>query len=239
MKKKCVRIDVVANNYPSGSGFQVGWGNACLIRRMGRFVLFDTGGDGEFLLHNLKKLKVRPSEVGDVVISHDHDDHTGGLWGLLAINRKARVFAPASVSRLFKDRVLSAGARLVSVSEPIKICDAIHSTGQMRGLKWEQSLAVRTPEGLVILTGCAHPGVVRIVERCMKLLKDKPYHLLGGFHLRDAASGKIDGVIRRLRRLGVARISPNHCTGAMASRRFKAAWGKDYVETGCGATIEI
>lgn len=237
MKGSGVRFDVVANNLPFAQGFQVSWGNACLIRRGGEAVLFDTGCDGEFLRHNLERLKVAPSRIKTVVISHDHDDHTGGLWAFLASNRKARVFAPAAVSRSFKARVRAAGAKLVEVQGPVRLAEGIHSLGAMRGRKREQALAVKTPKGLAVLTGCAHPGVSTIVARCVRLFREAPRLVLGGFHLKDAPRREIDRVIARLRRSGVERVAPNHCTGALARRRFKTAWGKDYVETGCGAAV--
>jgi len=230
---------VVANNIPHSRGFQPGWGNACLIRRAGNAVLFDTGGDGDFLLQNLGEVGISPARINHVVISHEHDDHVGGLWAFLHANRKALVFAPASFSKAFKSRVRAAGARLVLVKGPRMVCKGLYSTGEMKGRKWEQALALRTPQGLVILTGCAHPGIVRIVERCARLFKDKPHLVLGGFHLKDASGSKIDDVIARLRKTGLDRIAPNHCTGALAVRMIRSTWGEGFIETGCGASINI
>ncbi len=239
MKRKGFVLDVVANNIPYRPNFQTGWGNACLIRGPGCAVLFDTGGDGDSLLQNLEEVGISPSGIKYVVVSHEHDDHTGGLWAFLQANRKALVFAPASFSQAFRSRVRAAGARLVSVKGPGRICEGVYSTGEMRGRKWEQSLALRTAQGLVILTGCAHPGIANIVERCVRVLKDKPHLALGGFHLKDVPGSEIDGVIARLRKTGLDRVAPNHCTGASASRRIRAAWGEGFIETGCGASLTI
>ncbi|MFA5137689.1 MAG: MBL fold metallo-hydrolase [Elusimicrobiota bacterium] len=231
-------FDIVANNIPFDRDFQPGWGNACLIRTGKEPLLFDTGGDGDFLLHNLKRIRVAPARIKRVVLSHDHDDHTGGLWSLLRARPGLEVLLPAAFSKTFKTRAKKAGARLIEVRGPRRVCDGVFSTGEMRGAKREQALAVRTPQGLAILTGCAHPGIAAVVRRCVGLFKAEPYLALGGFHLRDAPGSEIDAVIDRLRKSGVKRIAPNHCTGALAKRRFRSAWGGDYVEAGCGARVD-
>jgi len=146
---------------------------------------------------------------------------------------------PASFTKAFKSKARAAGARIIEVRGPTEVCAGVFSTGEMRGTKREQSLAVRTARGLAILTGCAHPGIASVVERSVRLFKDRPYLALGGFHLRHASHLEIDRVIGRLRWTGLARAAPNHCTGALAARMMRSAWGHGCIETGCGASFNF
>lgn len=237
-KKEGWRLDVVFNNLPGRSDFRTGWGNATLIRGRRTRLLFDTGCDGGILLHNLKKLGVSPAEIQVVVLSHNHWDHVDGLWALLGAGGKPRVFVPARFPEAFKKKVRAAGGRIMNVKGPRKIGEAVYSGGQLRGRKWEQALVVKSSRGPVILTGCAHPGIARVAERCSKLFGE-PYLLAGGFHLKDSSSPEIKSVAARLRGLGVLKMAPNHCTGAAALRGLAAAWGPDFIKAGCGQAIKI
>lgn len=235
--KNGFRLDVVVNNIPGRSGFATGWGNAFLIRGGGACVLFDTGCEGPLLLGNLKKLGVSPGKIGVVVLSHNHWDHTGGLWALLACSGKVRVFMPAMFPEAFRKKVRAAGGLVVSIKGPRKIAEGIYSGGQLRGRKWEHALVLKSSAGPVLITGCAHPGIVSVAERCAKLF-GKPYLLAGGFHLKDSSAAQIGAVIARLRRLGVRKVAPNHCTGALAIKKFRAAWGRDFIKAACGFSIK-
>lgn len=91
----------------------------------------------------------------------------------------------------------------------------------------------------MVVTGCAHPGIVRIAETAGRLTGKRIHLLMGGFHLMGADRGEIQAIIGRLRALGVEKIAPSHCTGDAAIAQFRKAWGKDFVEGGLGAVIEV
>jgi 7,8-dihydropterin-6-yl-methyl-4-(beta-D-ribofuranosyl)aminobenzene 5'-phosphate synthase len=125
------------------------------------------------------------------------------------------------------------------ISEPAALFEGAYSTGLLGSDPAEQSLILDTPEGLMIMTGCAHPGVVNIVEAAM-VQRGKPVRLLvGGFHLHRQAEVGIRTTIERLKGLGVAQVAPSHCTGARAIAMFRDAWGEDFLDNGCGAVIEV
>jgi 7,8-dihydropterin-6-yl-methyl-4-(beta-D-ribofuranosyl)aminobenzene 5'-phosphate synthase len=63
--------------------------------------------------------------------------------------------------------------------------------------------------------------------------------MMGGFHLLNDPEQEIRGTIRELKSLGVKKVAPSHCTGDKAMASFREAWGKDYLEGGLGAVIEI
>jgi 7,8-dihydropterin-6-yl-methyl-4-(beta-D-ribofuranosyl)aminobenzene 5'-phosphate synthase len=103
----------------------------------------------------------------------------------------------------------------------------------------EQSLILETPKGLVIITGCAHPGIVQIVAKAKDLLKKDIYMVVGGFHLIGTSTTRILEIIQKLKDFGVEKVAPSHCTGEKAISLFKKNWGKNFVEGGCGAVIPL
>jgi len=232
------RIDIVVNNIPGRPGFASGWGNAFLLRGPGVSLLFDTGCDGSLLLYNLGKLGVEPADIDTIVLSHDHWDHTGGLKAFLWRNRGAKIFLPARFPDKYKRELRVSGARVECVAGPRRLADGVYSTGQMSGRKWEQGLIVDTPGGPALLTGCAHPGILRMARRCAGL-RGTPWLIAGGFHLKDSSCAEIKSVVKELRRMGIKKAAPNHCTGAAAIRLFRAAWKRDFVDASCGAEIKI
>ena len=94
-------------------------------------------------------------------------------------------------------------------------------------------------EGLVVVTGCAHPGIVAMVRRARKVAGDDVALVMGGFHLGGASRDRIERVIADLRRLGVRRVGPCHCTGDQAIRMFEEAFGADFVPVGVGQTVSV
>jgi hypothetical protein len=166
-------ITVVFDNNPFDPRLRTSWGFAAWLEYGDRTVLFDTGGDGSLLLRNMAVLDLDPQTVDIVVLSHIHGDHTGGLGGLLAVNPAVAVYVPQVFPARFKDQVRSSGATALEVSGPIEILPGLWSTGQMGTGLIEQALVARTEKGLVIVTGCAHPGVDRMVARAKKVAQDE------------------------------------------------------------------
>lgn len=238
-KGREMTFTVVYNNIGYNRNLKTSWGNACLIEGTEETILFDTGGDGSILLSNLKELKVNPSDIDVVVLSHIHGDHTGGLWEFLKQNSKVRVYFPHSFPQSFRDNVRSYGAEAISVSKSTEVSKGVYSTGEMGTSIKEQSLIVRTNKGLVILTGCAHPGIVNIAEESQRLLNEKILLALGGFHLFGSSSKEIQRIIEELKQMGVEKIAPNHCSGGKAIKMFRKEWRKDFIDAGCGTIIKI
>jgi 7,8-dihydropterin-6-yl-methyl-4-(beta-D-ribofuranosyl)aminobenzene 5'-phosphate synthase len=98
---------------------------------------------------------------------------------------------------------------------------------------------IRTPSGLVVVTGCAHPGIVQVVEKARALLDDQVYLVLGGFHLGGKSDGEIAAIIADFRRLGVQKVAPCHCTGDRARAAFAQEYGDDYMAAGAGRVITV
>jgi 7,8-dihydropterin-6-yl-methyl-4-(beta-D-ribofuranosyl)aminobenzene 5'-phosphate synthase len=233
------RVTVVYNNVPHAPGLATAWGFAAVIAMGNDRVLFDTGGDGAMLLDNLRKLRIDLDSVDAVVLSHIHGDHVGGLNGVLERRPDVVVYLPQSFPAGFRRSVEQRGAQVESVSGPKHLFGAFHSTGELDSGTREQALIIDTEAGLVIITGCAHPGIVEVARSARAYLGKDIYLLMGGFHLSGLDQGAIRGIIAELRRLGVRKVAPSHCTGHEATELFRASWGSDFLEGGCGAVIEL
>jgi 7,8-dihydropterin-6-yl-methyl-4-(beta-D-ribofuranosyl)aminobenzene 5'-phosphate synthase len=234
-----ITVTVTYNNVPFDQSLITAWGISCFIKGLEKTILFDTGGDGSILLNNMKKLKIDPEDIDIVVLSHIHGDHVGGLWTVLENNDQITVYLPETFPKSFKDRARKICKEVIPVGQPVKICKDVWSTGQMGNWVKEQSLIIDTEEGLVVITGCAHPGIVSIVQRAKQLFKKEIYLVLGGFHLLAYDDGQVKGIIRQLKELRVKKIAPSHCTGGRAIELFRQAWGEDFFDLGCGAQVAV
>ena len=233
-----MRITIVYDNNAYDPRLRTAWGFAAFVEYGDHILLFDTGGDGNTLLDNMAKLGLDPLGVEAVVLSHIHGDHTGGLQGLLDTGVSPTVYVPAAFPAAFKKGV-HARTDLVEVSGPLEILPGVHSTGPLGALIVEQALVIESQKGIVVVTGCAHPGIVKMVRQARKVVKDQVALVMGGFHLGSSSQSQIERVITDFRQLGVKQVSPTHCTGEKAIAMFSAEYGDDYIQGGAGRVIVI
>jgi len=234
-----VTITVLYDNNEYDERLETAWGFSCLVEGLEKTILFDTGGDSATLLRNMRTLGIDPRDVDAVVISHVHGDHVGGLAGFLEENHAVTVHLPQSFPESIKDATREGGAELVEVQEPIEICEHVTSTGELGGWIKEQSLVVETSRGLVVITGCAHPGIVNIVRQAKELTGGEVYLVLGGFHLGGASAAEIATIVEDFQQLGVQKVAPCHCSGDLARRLFEEAYGEDFIPAGVGIRLEV
>jgi hypothetical protein len=124
----------------------------------------------------------------------------------------------------------------------VKICKDVYSTGNLTGIINEQSLVLDTPDGLVVITGCAHPGIVIILQKVIQLFSKNIYMVIGGFHMSDSAAfpdSKINEIIQEFISLGVKKVGACHCTGDRAIALFQEAYGQDFIPMGVGTVIQL
>ena len=246
------------------------WGYAALVEVDGRKFLFDTGANPDVVLRNSKSLGIDLSDVQEVVISHNHDDHTGGLVALrrelMKLNPRAmsrvhvsaNIFLPrlkadgsddngltplqAEYERLGGGFILHEGAVELAPGVwftgpvPRKSPEHNWSTEDLRlhtaagdvtdNVPEDAALVFSTPEGLVVLTGCGHAGIVNISEYAQKIGGPAPvFAVIGGLHLFAKSDEVVDWTGAQLRRLGVRYLLAGHCTGIEATWRLRAALG--------------
>ncbi|MEN6336352.1 MAG: MBL fold metallo-hydrolase, partial [Phycisphaerales bacterium] len=183
--------------------------------------------------------RIDPAGIDALVLSHVHGDHAGGLMGLLQANPRVEVYLPASFPDRIKDLVRRAGAGIVEVNGPQRVCENVYTTGVLGRRVQEQAMAIRTQRGLVVLTGCAHPGVVPMVEAARRLHGENLLLVMGGFHLEWTIAGKVDRIIAAFQGLGVRHVAPTHCTGEKARLRFEERFGQGFIPVGVGKTLSL
>ncbi|MDD5109444.1 MAG: MBL fold metallo-hydrolase [Candidatus Omnitrophota bacterium] len=237
-----MKIKVLFDKGALDKNLRTGWGVSFLIDDR---ILFDTGEKGEWLLENMRVLEVAIDKIEAVVISHDHWDHWGGLWELLKERKGLRVYACPGFSREFKDRVKDAQAELIEAEKFTKISDDIHITGEIPGAykgKYmpEQAIVLRTENGLTIITGCAHPGILKMVEKVKgKFSSDPLYLVLGGFHLMESDKYAVEIVAENFKKMGIIKAGPMHCSGEAAEDIFKKCYAENFVLIQAGQEMEV
>lgn len=200
-----MKITILYDNN-ANPGLKSGWGFSCLVDS-GQKILFDTGDNGEKLMYNFEKLNIDPRSVDKVVLSHNHWDHVDGLDGFQKLNHKAEVIYPKAFSQL------------------TEISTGIYSTGALGLLPKEQALIARTERGNIVVTGCAHPGLEKILQTAKQL--GAIYGVLGGFH----------GFSKLEELKGIQLIGPCHCT--QYTNQIKQKYPGQFREIKAGSVIEI
>ena len=236
-----MQIKILFDKDTEDKKLRTGWGVSFLIDGK---VLFDTGEKGEWLLANMEQLKVDAGKIETVIISHDHWDHQGGLWAILETISKLKIYACPNFGRGFKDKVKSYNSQLIEIDKFIRIIENIYTTGEIGGryafrYMPEQALVLKTPNGLTILTGCAHPGIVNIIENVKKNLPGDIYLVLGGFHLITSRKGAVKKVIDSFKQLGVRNVAPTHCTGEKAIELFRQEYGNQFINVEVGKDVVV
>jgi len=213
-----MKITLLYDNTLFKEGLHTDWGFACLIEVENiPPILFDTGANGSILLSNMRELSIAPAVIQEVFISHNHWDHIGGLPAFLEVNKDVTVYIPASCPQLL-------GAKnIISVSDPVQIHENIFSTGELRDM--EQSMAIRTDKGIVVIAGCSHPGVGTILESASRF--GKVYALIGGLH------GFCDFDLLK----DIDQVCPTHCTQHI--EKIRSLYPEKYIDGGAGKVIEL
>jgi len=228
-------VTVLLDNEPFSSGLMTDWGLSLLVEADGVKVLMDTGSSARKLFANASALGVKLDELDAIFISHWHGDHCGALLELLDLSGGLDVFAPVEPGWWMTRRLRGRGASLVVLRRPSELLPGLHSTGDLGG---EHSLVADLGDlGLVVLTGCSHPGAENVIERACAYLAKRVYALMGGFHISSYQEGRRLGTF--LARKGVRLVCPCHCTGSSAKRGLAEVLGNAVVRCGVGRRLEF
>lgn len=233
-----ITITIVYDNYIFEEGTTSDWGFSCFIEGAEKTILFDAGYNGHILLQNCDRLGIDLEDLDAIVISHYHADHYGGLDSVLGRKTGIPVYIGNSCPESFSTNILDNGATPIRVTESVEICKNIYSTGELQGVVNEQSLVINTEDGLVVITGCSHPGIVNILTTVKEIFNKDIYLAFGGFHLEGQSESDVDQIIQSFTDLDLEKCGATHCTGESAIAQFEEAFGNDYVQMGVGKEIQ-
>ncbi len=223
-----MKLTIIYDNEVYKDGLKAKWGFSCLVELEDYKMLFDTGGNGIILLGNMERLNIPTDQIDNIFISHGHWDHMGGLSDILYLNKEANIYLPFSC--LKKESIVPASylktlreRNTIAIKGAQKISDKVYSTGELEEI--EQSLIINTEKGLVIVLGCAHPGVGRILEAALSI--GDVYSIIGGLHGFDDFS-----LLEN-----IELICPTHCTKYKSD--IFSLYPNKCIEGGIGRIIEI
>jgi 7,8-dihydropterin-6-yl-methyl-4-(beta-D-ribofuranosyl)aminobenzene 5'-phosphate synthase len=252
-------ISVLTDNHP-GSHTPAEHGLSYFIEHDGKRLLFDTG-QSEMFLRNAEAMRISMTNTDMVVLSHGHFDHGDGIWNLTGgrllchpdcfIQRYRKL--DHSYIGLKKSKDQFAGKfEIVTTVKPYKISEKILFLGEIPRLTDFESkttsfvfedgsqdyvmddsaLALILPEGLFVVTGCGHSGIVNTLEYAKKVTGiDSLFGIMGGFHLKGI-DHQTKETIRYLKNNKVKHVLPSHCTDLPALTAFYENFGNSLVKTG-------
>lgn len=260
-------------------GYQGEWGLSFCIEAYGHKILFDTGMTS-LASENARMARIDLSSIDTLVLSHGHNDHTGGLAHFLKFIRNVPVIAHPDIwtkkyvqenqnSREYvgipacQEELESKGAQFHLTTKTFEICQFIRTTGEVElnnpyekidsdllvktagefspdPMMDDLSLIIQTERGLVVITGCAHRGIVNTLQHAQKITGDQRIlFAIGGFHLYQASQERLDWTIQILLSMGIQKVSPCHCTGFHAMAQIYQNMPEHYQPIYAGSVIEI
>lgn len=265
---RSLKVEVLSTMLTSDDGIGE-WGFSAVVDVDGHRILFDTGARPDTVLINAKALGVDLTSITDVVLSHNHPDHTGGLMtlrraymqknppalskahvgqGIFAARRRKNGQPYDFIVRTRGDYEATGGA-FVIYDHPTEIWNGVWLTGPVPrkypernwspgveiqdGGTWKEdtvpedmSMVFNTSQGLVVLSGCGHSGIINTLEYARSTIRNAPIHAaIGGFHLYQLDDDKLRWTASKLREFGLANFLGAHCTGIEAVYRIRELTG--------------
>ena len=268
-----MEITILVDNYVTKRRFIAEHGFSMLIENKKDKILFDTG-QGFALMHNIEVKNIDPKSIRKIVLSHGHDDHTGGLETFNKENSNFKLFAhPDIIYPKFKvtDGIkqnigIKMDLKKLDIkfsSKPIEISRDIIFSGEIPKInRWELeetayyrekagrfeqdpfsddiSLYVKLDKGLLVLTGCAHSGIINIIEYGMKITGErKLYGIIGGMHLKNASAKRIEKTVGLIAKMDPTLVTVSHCTGILPGIEFVKKLGKKVIFTEVSSEFNI
>lgn len=236
-----VKITILYDNRCANPHLQEGWGFSALIEYQDCKILFDTGGDMPAFSSNIEKLQLGFDDLTHLLFSHRHWDHITGFKEIIKkLNANATLYVPKKFPWLLLKNAKSHLKKIKVVRSFEEIAPNIYSL-VLRGGFWlyEQILILKTPQGLGIITGCAHPGITQIILAAQKLLQTNIYFVLGGFHHLYTPANQSAEIVKQFQKLNVQKVAPCHCSGDHLIRQFQEAFGSNFSKIGTGTILSF
>ena len=235
-------------------------GLSYLIETDGKRILFDTG-QSDLFLRNADIMGVSLKEIDMIILSHGHFDHGNGLehlpGGTLLCHpgcfiRRYRQSDHSYIGLKYSREELAGKFNLITSREPYRISDSVVFAGEIPRITSFESkvtpfslddgtpdfvtddsaLIMTLPQGLFIITGCGHAGIVNTMKHASAITGiDEIYGIMGGFHLKED-NLKTTETVHYLEDKTVTHILPSHCTAGAALVRFRSTFDARPVRTG-------
>ena len=232
-----VTVTVIYDNYVHTEGMEPDWGYSIVIEGLDKTILFDAGTKPGIFSSNFKKTGLDASSIDLVVISHEHYDHIGGLPEFAEMKTGIPVIIPHSFTPAVIGGLASSGFMPLLVKDAGMICQHIYTSGEFNFQIAEQCLVLDTRDGLVVMTGCSHPGIGRMLKEIKETFGKRIISVFGGFHLMNKSEREMEEIIAEMKAIGVVRCGATHCTGEKQIEMFRKAFGDNYFELGVGNRI--
>lgn len=274
-----MEITILSDNNSSGK-LQAEHGLSILIRHGGQSILLDTGASDIFI-KNAGLMGIQIADVDKLILSHGHNDHTGGLKYFLAKNLKAEIYISSEIKDKKFYSLKNNLKRDISTDNQLIIQNStrftfIHNTtlitpqmalvckfenkypqpkANQRLIQSDKenespdnfiheiALAVNTPEGIVIFSGCCHNGLLNILISCSSLFPQKEIiSCIGGTHLIDNYE-----TIPEIKKAAYfikenypqLKLYTGHCTGEYAAQTLSKILERNFVLFHAGYTFNI
>jgi 7,8-dihydropterin-6-yl-methyl-4-(beta-D-ribofuranosyl)aminobenzene 5'-phosphate synthase len=230
------QLTIVYDNTSVRPDLKADWGFSALVDFHGRRILFDVGNRPEIFLANLKQLGIEKSSIQATIISHEQAIHSGGIYKALPAG--LIYFLDSFSKRSPEADAVGLEARRSTAAT--QLGPGVYSTGEIAGSPPEQALVIETSKGLVLLVSCAHPGIAKMVETVEKQRNAKSIRMIaGGLHMYEQNEQQIRPVVAHLQKLNVQSVVLGHCTGDLALRIFREAYGDRFATAGAGKRIPL
>ncbi len=218
------------------------------LTRLDFVVLSHRHGDHTSGLHHV--LKMNPN-VKIYTPAEQQNFHTPSAPGLVNLIKRHVETAPEDMH--YFDRRVPAqigsdspwpNANFAQIRTPTEVLPGFwlfSTVSDVTGTKEmnEISMAVNTPQGLVVIVGCSHPGIEKILEAAVKI-EPKVYSVFGGFHLAETPDEEVMSLVTRFRdKWKFERVAAGHCTGEFAFSEFNRVYGSKYDRAVVGAAIAL
>jgi len=243
----------------SDESLEFGHGVSYLIRTDSATLLMDLGNNPAESaqlpsIQNMQKLGIAWEEIDAIVISHPHPDHVGGLkaWQTKTISfgnftgdlSKTPIYAPIPMT--YSD------AMIIHSAEPILVGTDVATIGVIpfpevfplslsNPKSYEQALVIHVAgEGLVMITGCGHPTVEKLVARAEALFDQQVVGVVGGLHYERVSAEELQRHIQFLepRQLKFVALSP-HDSSPQALEAFRSAFPEAYQVIRVGEALQF
>jgi len=142
-------------------------------------------------------------------------------------------------------RIKSLNSQLVEKEGFSEIKKNIFTTGEVlaayKGINLsEQALVIKTGRDVSVVTGCSHPGILKILKLVKSYFKrDNFYFVGGGFHLIDKEQRQLQFLIEEFGKLKVSKVGPTHCSGYEAEELFRKSYKDNFISLEVGKSLEV